>query len=219
MLQCLTGSGATDASLRIGEYAVTEAFITLTIASAMLLGSPGPATLSLAAVGATFGVKRGLPYLAGILLGLTSAMAGAVFGVATIFVQWPQAKWIVQLCGAVYLTYIAFRIATAPVLENGDSEQHDMPGLRDGFVLNLLNPKAYAAFFVLFSQFLMPLEAAVSGYVVTAVIVVVVGIVVDSIWLAIGSAIRAIFSHPRYARPTRVLFGLSIVAATLWSFL
>jgi threonine/homoserine/homoserine lactone efflux protein len=72
---------------------------------------------------------------------------------------------------------------------------------------------------VLFSQFLMPLEAAVSGYVVTAVIVVVVGIVVDSIWLAIGSAIRAIFSHPRYARPTRVLFGLSIVAATLWSFL
>ena len=94
-----------------------------------------------------------------------------------------------------------------------------MPRFRDGFILNLLNPKAYAAFFVLFSQFIVPLDDAANGYVATALIVSAVGIVVDSIWLAIGSAIRAVFSHPRYARPTRVLFGLSIVAATLWSFL
>ena len=70
---------------------MTEAVIALTIAATMLLGSPGPATLSLAAVGATFGVYKGLHYLAGILLGLTCAMTGAVFGVATIFVQWPCA--------------------------------------------------------------------------------------------------------------------------------
>lgn len=198
---------------------MTEAILALTIASAMLLGSPGPATLSLAAVGATFGVSKGLSYLAGILLGLACAMAGAVFGVAAVFVQWPQAKWIVQICGAAYLLYIAFRIAAAPVLVDASTERHRMPRFRDGFILNLLNPKAYAAFFVLFSQFIVPLDDAANGYVATALIVSAVGIVVDSIWLAIGSAIRAVFSHPRYARPTRVLFGLSIVAATLWSFL
>ena len=69
-----------------------ESLIALVIAASVLLGSPGPATLSLAAVGATAGVAKGLPYLAGILVGLACAMAGAVIGVAAIFVQWPQAK-------------------------------------------------------------------------------------------------------------------------------
>jgi len=198
---------------------MVETILTLTVATGLLLGSPGPATLSLAAVGATFGVSKGLPYLVGILLGLLCAMAGAVLGVATIFVQWPQTKWVVQILGAMYLFYIAFRIATAPVLMNGDSTQHKMPGFRDGFILNLLNPKAYAAFFVLFSQFLLPFETVPARYFATSLIIFVVAVVVDSIWLVIGSAVRSLFTRPRTARATRVLFGLSIVIATVWTLL
>ena len=194
-----------------------EAIITLTVASGILLGSPGPATLSLAAVGATFGVRVGTPYLAGILMGLFCAMMGAVFGIAAIFTQWPQAEKIVQLLGASYLMYVAYRIATAPVLGDSDFAKHKAPGLRDGFVLNLLNPKAYAAFFVLFSQFLLPLKELSTQYMATSLIVFSVAVIVDSIWLAIGSGIRSIFANPRSARATRILFALSIVFATLWT--
>jgi len=198
---------------------MVEALFTLSVATGLLLGSPGPATLSLAAVGATFGVSRGIPYLAGILLGLSCAMAGAVLGIAAIFVQWPQARWVVQILGAIYLTYVAFQIATAPVLHDGDTAPHNMPGFRDGFVLNLLNPKAYAAFFVLFSQFLLPFENLSVGYISTSLIIFIVAVVVDSIWLMIGSAVRSVFTHPKTARATRVLFGLSIVVATGWTLL
>ena len=196
-----------------------EALFTLAVATGLLLGSPGPATLSLAAVGATFGVSRGIPYLAGILLGLSCAMAGAVLGVAAIFVQWPQVKWVVQILGAMYLTYVAFQIATAPVLQNSEIAPHKMPGFRDGFVLNLLNPKAYAAFFVLFSQFLLPFDNVSIGYITTSLIIFVIAVVVDSIWLMIGSAVRSLFTHPKTARATRVFFGLSIVIATGWAML
>jgi threonine/homoserine/homoserine lactone efflux protein len=175
--------------------------------------------LSLAAVGATFGVRGGVPYLIGILLGLFCAMMGAVFGIAAVFTQWPQAERIVQLLGASYLMYVAYRIATAPVLADGDFEQSKAPGLRDGFVLNLLNPKAYAAFFVLFSQFLLPLEELSTQYLATSLIVFAVAVIVDSIWLAIGSGIRSIFANPKSARATRILFALSIVFATLWTLL
>jgi threonine/homoserine/homoserine lactone efflux protein len=160
-----------------------------------------------------------VPYLVGILMGLFCAMLGAVFGVAAVFTQWPQAEWIVQLLGAAYLMYVAYRIATAPVLTNGDIEQHTAPGLRDGFILNLLNPKAYAAFFVLFSQFLLPLEDLPAQYLATSLVVFAVAVIVDSIWLAIGSGIRSIFANPRSARATRILFALSIVIATLWTLL
>jgi hypothetical protein len=38
----------------------------LLLASAAIMGSPGPATISLVGVGSAFGVRRALPYLVGI---------------------------------------------------------------------------------------------------------------------------------------------------------
>ena len=45
------------------------------LAGLALVGSPGPATLSIAATGAAFGQRRGLAYMAGILAGLAVVMA------------------------------------------------------------------------------------------------------------------------------------------------
>ena len=55
----------------------------------------------------------------------------------------------------VYICYLVWKIATAPVLDIQSASPGDSPGLRDGFILNLINPKAYAAFLSLFSQFLL----------------------------------------------------------------
>lgn len=54
-----------------------ESIVSLIAATGLLLGSPGPAPLALAATGATFGIRRGAPFLAGILLGLSVAIIGA----------------------------------------------------------------------------------------------------------------------------------------------
>lgn len=198
---------------------MTESLITLLIAATVLIGSPGPATLSLAAVGGVVGFAKGVPYLAGILSGLVCAMAGAVVGVAAIFVQWPQARIIIQILGATYLAYIAYRIAFAPIDENDSDEHQNTPGFRDGLILNILNPKLYAGFFVLFSQFLLPIPDALTRYIATGAVMLGIAIVMDSTWLALGSSLRSLFAHPRYARGIRVLFGLSIIAATAWAFL
>jgi len=175
--------------------------------------------MSLAAVGGSIGFRKGVPYLAGILLGLVVAMCGAVLGVAAIFVQWPQARLAVQILGAMYLLYISWKIAFAPIGDEAGSAGSQVATFRDGVVLNILNPKLYAGFFVLFSQFLLPIHAAVLQYLATGVVMFVIAIVLDSIWLVIGSSIQRLFAHPKFARPVRVLFGLSIVIATAWALL
>src|SRR6058998_2600325 len=45
------------------------------LAGFALAGSPGPATLSLAAAGAAFGARRSLGYMAGQIAGLVAVMA------------------------------------------------------------------------------------------------------------------------------------------------
>jgi threonine/homoserine/homoserine lactone efflux protein len=196
-----------------------DSLATLGIAALVLLGSPGPATMSLAAVGGSVGFANGVPYLVGILTGLVCAMAGAVLGVAAIFVQWPQVKLIVQVVGAIYLAYISYKIAFAPINTGRDDKTDKLPNFRDGVILNVLNPKLYAGFFVLFSQFLLPIDAALSQYLATGGVMLLIAIAADTTWLAAGSSIQAIFAHPRYARPIRVLFGASIIIATIWALL
>ena len=74
------------------------------------------------------------------LAGLAGAMAGAVLGVAAIFVQWPEARLVVQAVGAVYLLYISWKIAFAPISGDPQALSQSTPGFRDGLILNLLNP-------------------------------------------------------------------------------
>jgi threonine/homoserine/homoserine lactone efflux protein len=56
--------------------------LSLILASAAVMGSPGPSTVSVTAVGAAFGFRRSLGYMAGLVLG-TMAVLLAVALVAT----------------------------------------------------------------------------------------------------------------------------------------
>jgi threonine/homoserine/homoserine lactone efflux protein len=191
-----------------------EAIVALVIATAALLGSPGPATLSLAAVGASSGVSKGLPYYLGILSGLLFAMLGAVVGIATILSKWPQASFSIQLVGASYIFYVAWKIATADTASEDGTVNH--PGYRDGFILNILNAKAYAAFLALFSQFLLPVDDLRVAYLATATVCFAVAVVVDAAWLFAGGILQSLFREPKTARTIRLLFGLLIVASVIW---
>lgn len=195
-----------------------EAFVSLVVATTLLLGSPGPVPIALAATGAVFGFRAGIPFLIGILSGLAVAISLGSAGLAVLFESAPLSRIVVQICGASYICYIAFKIATAPILTSRDSTSESLPKFRDGFILNLLNPKAYAAFIALFSQFLLPLSSNFAKTATTAVVVFSVAIVVDTIWLAMGGALRPVFESPKFARPVRAVFGALMVVAVLTMF-
>lgn len=194
---------------------MTEALLTLLTATALLLGSPGPAPLALAATGATFGSKNGIPFLLGILSGLTVAIFCASIGLASLFITLPTMKLICQFVGAGYILFIAYKIATAPT--NIDDAPINPPNFKDGFILNLLNPKAYAAFLAIFSQFLLPLETISYSYLATGVACLLVATVVDILWLLFGSILRPIFAKPKQARAIRVIFALSMLIAVVFA--
>lgn len=196
-----------------------ESVISLIVATALLLGSPGPAPLALAATGATYGVKKGFPFLVGILSGLAVAIIGASVGIATLLIAFPSIKVTMQVIAALYIIYVAQKIARAPVLNSGGSSPDLPPRLIDGFILNLLNPKAYAAFFAIFSQFLLPFHNELLSYLITATVCFFIALVVDVVWLVLGSVLRPIFETPRSARIMRVTFALLMVVAVFWVLL
>jgi threonine/homoserine/homoserine lactone efflux protein len=66
-----------------------EALPGFLLAGIALAGSPGPATLSLAAAGAAFGASRVMGYFAGIVVGMVGVMAISASGVVGLLLAVP----------------------------------------------------------------------------------------------------------------------------------
>jgi threonine/homoserine/homoserine lactone efflux protein len=58
-----------------------ENLAALLLAALALMGSPGPATLCTAAAGAAYGVRRGIIFASGIMLGTASVLMIVASGV------------------------------------------------------------------------------------------------------------------------------------------
>jgi threonine/homoserine/homoserine lactone efflux protein len=188
-----------------------ESLLGFILAGLALTGSPGPATLSLAATGAAFGAREGLGYMVGIVAGVIAVMALVASGLTGLMLALPGARPILAAIAATYIVWLAWRIATAPPLR--EQARAQPPSILAGFVLALLNPKAYAAMAALFSGFVLISERPGLDAALKALVLVAIMIAVDLGWLVAGSALTRCFRAPTLNRAINVAFAVLLVAS------
>ncbi len=188
------------------------------LAGFALAGSPGPATLSLAATGAAFGARRGLGYMAGIVIGMVVVMCIIATGVTGMMLAIPGATPVVASLAGAYIVYLAYRIATAPPLAE-NTGQHRQPSFVGGVFLSLVNPKGYAAMAALFSGFVLVGERLHLDAALKIVILVAIIIAVDVAWLFVGAALTRLFREPGINRAINVTFAVLLVASVAFALL
>ena len=182
------------------------------LASVALAGSPGPATLSLAAAGAAFGSRRVGGYLAGIVIGMVAVMAITASGLVGLLLAVPGAAPLVTAGAALYFVWLAWRIATAPPLGAG-AGQGRAPGFAAGFGLSLINPKGYAAMAALFAGFVLVRDRLSVDIAAKITLLTVVITAVNILWLLSGAALTGLFRDPRTNRIVNVVFAVLLLAS------
>jgi threonine/homoserine/homoserine lactone efflux protein len=194
-----------------------EGFVAFIVAAVALAGSPGPATLSLAAAGAAFGARRCLGYLAGIVAGMVGVMALTASGMVGLLLALPGAAPAVTALAAAYFLWLAWRIAGAPPLAEG-AAFGGRPRFAAGLLLSLVNPKGYAAMAALFSGFvLLRGQAALDAAAKTAVLTLVI-LAVNLAWVWAGAAMTRWFRNPRTSRAINIAFAVLLVASVAIAF-
>src|SRR5215468_10809349 len=188
------------------------------LAGLALAGSPGPATLSLAAAGAAFGARRGLGYMAGIVIGMIGVMGIAATGAIGVVLAIPGATPVVIAAAAAYFAYLAFRIATAPPLADGAGTGH-RPSFGGGLFLSLVNPKGYAAMAALFSGFVLVRERLGLDAVLKAAVLLAIMVAVNTVWLLVGAALTQLLREPGTNRAINVTFAVLLVASVAGALL
>jgi threonine/homoserine/homoserine lactone efflux protein len=203
---------------RISTLLLTDDLAGFIVAGFALTGSPGPATLSLAGTAAAFGVRKGVPLAAGCIAGVVLVMLVTASGLAGLVLAQPFLGPVVRGLAGAYMLYLAWRIATAPPI-GAANRAGRAPSLLAGILLNIGNPKAYAAMAALFSGFTLSTGDKVGDLTVKVVILVAIMVVVDLAWLAAGSALTRIFRDPRKGRILNIAFAVLLLASLAVAFI
>jgi threonine/homoserine/homoserine lactone efflux protein len=184
----------------------------LLLAAAALMGSPGPATISLTAAGSTYGVRRSLPYLAGIITGTWIVLVAVAAGITAALLAVPGIHPLLIVLAAAYVLWLAYHVATAPPLA-AQRAGAAAPTLAGGVLLGVANPKAWVAIAAVFASARLAGAAVVDAAGKVAVLAAVV-IVINAAWLAAGASLAPLLRDPRRARAVNVSLAVALVGAT-----
>jgi threonine/homoserine/homoserine lactone efflux protein len=184
----------------------------LVLTSLAIMGSPGPATISLTGSGVAFGVRRSARYLAGIILGTTAVLAGVAAGVTGALLAVPAARPVLIGVAVAYILYLAFHIATAPPLD-ARSDAAAAPSLAGGLLLGVANPKAWVAIAAVFVSVRLASAGAVDAGLKTCVLVIMI-VIINTGWLAAGASLAPILRDPVRSRRASVALAAALILST-----
>ena len=184
----------------------------LVLASAGIMGSPGPATVSLVTVVAAYGVRRSLPYLCGLIVGSALVLVAVATGVTATLLAVPALRSLLIAVAVAYILWLAYHIASAPPLP-GQSAAADAPSLAGGTVLGVANPKGWVAMAAVFASARLGDTALTDAAAKTAVLVVMIVLIMTA-WLIAGASLAPMLREPRRARIINAALAAALVAAT-----
>ena len=163
--------------------------LTFTIAIFLMIITPGPGVLSLAATGSGFGWKAGILYLAGLFIGTNTVLVFVVTGFKGFLFEIPWVEPVFLIISLSYLTWIAWRIASAGN-EIKFKKSKNEPTFFEAIFLQIINPKAYLVNGILFAGFPLKNFSLQQEILIKALIINLVWIPVHFFWLWIGIKLR-----------------------------
>jgi threonine/homoserine/homoserine lactone efflux protein len=180
--------------------------------SLAIMGSPGPATISLMAAGSAYGVRRSLPYLIGIIVGTTIVLLAVATGITAAVLAVPAIGSILMWVSAAYILWLAWRIAAAPPLSEpiAASSAFSVAG---GTFLGIANPKAWVAIAAVFASGHLANDTTTDATAKIAVLTAMI-ITICATWLVAGTSIAPLLRDPGRARLVNAALAVALVGAT-----
>lgn len=188
------------------------------LTSLALVGSPGPNTMSLTAIGAAFGTRRGVPYMIGLDLGMVAVVALVGSGLWAVILSYPGVAPVITVAASLYLLYLAYKIATAPPMSRMEAPGR-APGVWPGVLLSLTNPKAYVSVAAVVSRYTLLPGRPVADELLKGGLFLALVVIVNVLWLAVGSLLARAVTNPTVGRWVNIAFAVVLVLSVLAAFL
>ena len=189
----------------------TIAFFIFSVAAA---GTPGPSNVLLMATGAQVGVRRGLGCLLGVGVGMAAMMFVVAFGLGSVILETPLVLRVVKWCGAAFLLWLAWKIATAG--GPGKRTEGKPVGFAGAAAFQWVNPKSWLVCASAAATFLDRQAGSALGQSAALGLVFLAACLPSCLpWLAFGAAMQRVLRSPRAFRIFNVTMAALLAASVL----
>tara|TARA_R100000935_G_scaffold57053_1_gene90123 strand:- start:675 stop:1283 length:609 start_codon:yes stop_codon:yes gene_type:complete len=125
-------------------------------ASILLTLSPGPDIIYVLVQSISNGKKAGIVTTLGLVSGILIHTSLVAFGISAVIKASPILFSLIKIFGALYLFFLAYKVfkSDPSIAINGVPQKSSKNLFRQGFIMNVLNPKVTIFFLAFFPGFL-----------------------------------------------------------------
>ncbi|ARP83571.1 hypothetical protein CAL12_24000 [Bordetella genomosp. 8] len=160
--------------------------------------TPGPNNIMLASSGLNFGFRRTLPHMFGVNIGFTLMILLVGAGLGAVFHSSPLLYTVLKYGGAAYLLYLAWKIATAGEIREGDRRARPFTFLQAA-AFQWINPKAWVMVVGLAATYI-PEAGFFMNLVVATIVCGIINLPAIGVWVTFGTALRRVLHKPGAVR-------------------
>jgi threonine/homoserine/homoserine lactone efflux protein len=192
---------------------MVEGLLPLTAYCALMSGTPGPNNVMLATSGANFGYRRTLPHMLGINAGVFVLTMAVCLGLGAVFARFPAVHATLKVVGALYLVYLAWKLAGASVARSASASAP--LSFVQGAAFQVVNPKTWMKAATIAAVFMPTGVSPLAGALLVSIVGLVVGFPLISLWALFGVAIGRWLDSPRRLRIFNGAMGLALLVLAL----
>ncbi|MBB2168111.1 LysE family translocator [Gluconacetobacter aggeris] len=173
--------------------------------------TPGPNNTMLAASGLNHGFRRTIPQMLGISIGIVVMVALVGIGLGSIFDRLPFLYVALKYISALYLIWLAWKIATSDASGSTTGSTKPLSFLQAaGF--QWINPKAWVMAVSIVSAY-TPRHDFLFNLPVACLMCGIVSLLTVSLWAGFGASMRRWLTRPTILRGFNIGMALLLLAS------
>jgi len=177
--------------------------------------SPGPNNFMLLSSGLTFGYKKTMPHIMGVMVGFPIMVMAVGLGMGTVFELYPLLYDVLKVVGIAYLLWMAWKIATSSSTMSSDDEVKKPFTFLQAVLFQWVNPKAWVMVITAMGSFITSTQQAFLQVVIIALVYLCIGLLATNVWALGGVYLQRFISNEKRVRVFNVLMALLIVFSVL----
>ena len=191
----------------------TELFSAFVLFAFVSSITPGPNNAMLLASGANFGMARSIPHMLGVSAGFLVLLLAVGLGLGGLFAAFPALHGALQVVGAIYLLYLAWKIATAKGFGGGAVAARPQR-FWQAVAFQWVNPKAWAMALGAMTTY-APKTHYVTGVFLVSGVFAAVNLPCIFAWTGFGVGLRRFLDRPVALKAFNLVMAALLVASLI----
>lgn len=176
------------------DYTYLFALITFAFVGAF---TPGPNNIMLMTSGANVGFVRTIPHMLGVIFGFAFMLILVGFGLIQIFQTYPQLEFILQMVSAIYLSYLAYKIARSEPINSDNSDYKPMSFVAAAS-FQWVNPKGWSMALSVMSIYAT--SSDMFSVLLIAFVFICINVPTVSFWTVAGKELQKRLKTPKHLK-------------------